>query len=267
MPSSVGIVVPAYRPDVDLLSRYVSRLAARFEEADIRIELDAPGAGVDDALAGLPATVATVPGRRGKGAAITAGFEALDTDVLLFVDADGSTPVEAVADVLAPVLDDTADLAVGSRRHPDAEVRSHQTFARRRLGDVFAWVARSLLEVDLYDYQCGAKALTRATWMAVRDHLYEPGFAWDLEVVTMAAALDCRVVEVPIVWEDRPGSTVSPIRSSLSLGRALLVAHHRAKRVQNSRLHGAIGARWNDPPALIDRPPEPTREKTRGRGR
>jgi len=256
MNRSLGIVVPAYEPDVDRLASYVRALRDALDPAAVRIELDAPAPGVVDALQSLPATVSTVPDRRGKGAAVTAGFEALETDVLAFVDADGSTPVDSVADVVAPSLEGRTDLAVGSRRHPDAEVRSHQTFARRRLGDAFARIASWLLDADLHDFQCGAKALGRETWLAVRDHLYEPGFAWDVELTAMAAALDYRIEEVPIVWEDRPGSTVSPIGTTLAMGRGLLVARHRAKRLHDSPLHDAIAARREEPPALVDRVPD-----------
>lgn len=253
MNRSVGVVVPAYRPDVTLLSRYVRALDEGIPLDAIRIELDDPEPGVVDALADLPATVAAAPERRGKGAAITAGFEALDTDVLAFVDADGSTPVDSVADVLAPVVEGTADLSVGSRRHPDSEVLGHQTFARRRLGDGFAWIARQLLDAPLYDFQCGAKALTRETWATVRHHIYEPGFAWDVELIAMVAAFDFHIVETPITWEDRPESTVSPVGTSISMGKALLVARHRAKRLDDSRFHDAIATRRESSTALVDR--------------
>lgn len=253
MSRSVGVVVPAYRPDVTVLSQYVRALDEELSPAAIRVELDDPEPGAVDALADVPATVAAVPERRGKGAAITAGFEALDTDVIAFFDADGSTPADSAAVVLAPVLRGEADLSVGSRRHPEAEVLGHQTFARRRLGDAFARVARLLLDAPLYDFQCGAKALTREAWETVRDHIYEPGFAWDVELVAMVAAFDLRIVETPITWEDRPRSTVSPVGTTISMGKALLVARHRAKRLDDSRFHDAIAARREETSALVDR--------------
>jgi len=125
--------------------------------------------------------------------------------------------------------------------------------ARRFLGDGFAWLARRLLEADLYDYQCGAKAITADAWATVRDHLYEPGFAWDVELVAMTAALDRRVLEVSIQWEDQPGSTVDPVSTAVDLGVALLTARHRAKRLGDSRLHDAIADRRSEETALVDR--------------
>ncbi|MFC6973967.1 glycosyltransferase [Halomicroarcula sp. GCM10025709] len=253
MSPTVGVVVPAYRPDVAQLRRYVQAIDDTLSPTTILVELDAPKRGVPERLADLPARVESVPYRRGKGAAITAGFERLETDILVFADADGSTPVESLQAVVDPVLDGSADLSVGSRRHPDATVASHQTRARRFLGDGFAWLAGQLLSVRLYDYQCGAKAIDADAWERVRAHLYEPGFAWDVELVAMAGALDQRVTEVPIEWEDKPGSTVSPVRTSVALFRALLAARHRAKQLRDSTLHTAIAARREEPTALVKR--------------
>ncbi|QIB73335.1 glycosyltransferase [Halogeometricum borinquense] len=255
MTRSVGVVVPAYRPDSERLADYVSALRSHLSPATVRIELDAPRPGVLDRLADLPATVNAVDTRRGKGAAITAGFEAIadDVDVLAFADADGSTPAASFASVVKSVAGGDADLAVGSRRHPASDVASHQTFARRRLGDGFAWMARRLLDVHLYDYQCGAKALTTEAWRAVRPHIYEAGFAWDIELIAVAGALGERIAEVPVRWEDRPGSTVSPVDTSYRLARALFSSRHRARLIREDRLHTFIESTRDHEPALVER--------------
>ena len=251
MQRAVGVVVPAYRPDIERLSNYVAAIDERLAPTAIRIELDVPRPGVVEQLSSLPATVVTAPYRRGKGRAITMGFEALDTDILVFADADGSTPADSLASVVRSVLDGEADLAVGSRRHPDARIARHRTFARRRLGDTFAWLARRLLDPQLFDYQCGAKAISRAAWEAVREHLYEPGFAWDIELIAIAGALDQPIAEVPIEWHDQPDSTVSPVRTSLALARGLLAARHRAALIHENRLHSAIASQREEHP-LVD---------------
>ena len=261
MPPTVGVVVPAYRPRPDRLAGYLRDLRATLDPEELRVELDLDPGAEPPAL-DLPSGVdcRVVHRRRGKGAAITDGFEALSTDVFALADADGATPAGSLADVIAPVRSGTADLGVGSRRHPAADVRSHQTFARRFLGDGFAWIARRLLDAQLYDYQCGAKALTAEAWETVRDHLYEPGFAWDIELVAVAAAFELRVAEVPVTWEDQPGSTVAPAGDALDMGRGLLVAHHRARLIRDDRLHRLLDR--TDATALVDgadapREPEP----------
>jgi hypothetical protein len=252
MSGRLGVVVPAYEPDVELVSTYVRGLVARLDPTVVRIEVDAPSTDVVDTLESLPAELSVSHERRGKGAAITAGFEALapEVDYLMFVDADGSTTPEYAARVVAPIYEG-ADLAAGSRRHPDAKVLSHQTFARRRLGDAFAWTARRLLDAKLYDYQCGAKALTVEAWQQLRPHLYEPGFAWDVELLAVAGALDLDIVEVPIEWEDAPGSTVDPLATTLDMARALVVVRYRANRL--GEYSPPSFSRVQEEQALVDR--------------
>ena len=233
MERSLGIVVPAYEPDVDQLLRYLEALEAELAPETVRIELDAPAESTTAVLADTSATVNTVQGRRGKGAAITDGFEALSTDVLAFADADGSTPATSIGDVVAPVVEGQAAMAVGSRRHPNATVRSHQTVLRHHLGDVFAWLARRFLSVELRDYQCGAKALERAVWESIREHLTETGFAWDVEVIELAGALGHSIVEVPVIWEDHPDSTVSTTQAVPDLLQALFSVRRRSRRLRS----------------------------------
>lgn len=288
MTPTVGIVVPAYRPEVSTLAAYVDALADHVAPETIRIELDDATAETIDTLEDLPAIVNAVERRRGKGAAITAGFEALETDVLAFVDADGSTPASSVATVVAAVdgsysteASETSDrvedrfereageergggddergertrrthLAVGSRRHPDSVVESHQT-GRKHLGDGFAWVARHVLDIPLSDFQCGAKAIDREAWQAIREHLCEPGFAWDVELVAFTAALGYRIQEVPVTWVDHPHSTVSPVETGIELVSSLVRTRHRVKRLRGGRVHTVIAKRRPDRVALIDR--------------
>ncbi len=255
----VGVAVPAYEPELDRLRPYLDALSEAVAD-EVVVALDDPEPGVEDALR-EHATLEVSATRRGKGAAITAAFDALATDVdrLAFADADASTPTESVARIVAaidgpPAVDagdptatvetapaaadggapDAPTVAVGTRRHPESDVRSHQSVVRRSLGAGFVRLAQGLLDVELSDYQCGAKAVTTDAWRAIRPHLHEPGFAWDVEFVAVADALGERVVEVPVVWEDRPAKTVSPVGDTLSMARGLLAARERAAAVRGN---------------------------------
>lgn len=241
----LGVVIPAYKPNGDRLIAYVKDLVETVQPARVRIELDSPSPGLPTRLReAVPSTVdvATASDRRGKGAAITAGFESLvqsaDVEVLGFLDADASTPVEAFQRVLEALT--TADVAVGSRRHPDARVENHQTVLRRLLGVGFAKLAQTALDVSLYDYQCGAKALTAEAWYDIREYLYTPGFGWDVELIAVANALSYTITEVPIAWNDRAQSTVSPVVDPLRMLMSLFRARHYASLARERPIHQHI---------------------------
>lgn len=231
MSATIGVVVPAYRPTVPVLTSHVEALRSTIDPAAILVVLDDPKDGVPERVRESGARVDVSQQRRGKGQAIAAGFDALGTDRLAFSDADASTPAGSLADVIDAL--DHADVAIGSRRHPEASVEVHQSQVRRRLGDVFARVARRVLAVDAYDFQCGAKAVTAPAWDRVGDHLRETGFGWDVELVAVADALGCRIVEVPVRWRDQPGSSVPPVRTAVDLGRALVSTRVRTANLRS----------------------------------
>lgn len=249
MAKSVGIVIPAYKPDVSRLVSYASALLDRVDSAEVHIELDDPAGDIDLRTTSLPPTISVnkESQRRGKGAAITHGFEVLDTEYLAFTDADGSTPVESVRDVITGLSN--TSLSVGSRRHPNAVIEAHQTVFRRFLGDGFAWSARRLLDVQISDYQCGVKAITKEAWQKIRAHLYQPGFAWDIELVVTANAFGYDITEIPITWHDNAGSTVNPVTTTLELARTLLQLRVRNQSLNTDRLAPS----WGTSTSLIEK--------------
>lgn len=226
--TSVGIVIPAYRPDPATLVTYINNIDETISPNVLRVEIDDPTSETLDRIDQAPAIIASSDERRGKGKAITDGFDALGTDVLAFVDADGSVPPQSLADIIGYV--DT-DLVVGSRRHPDSNVQSHQSLVRRTLGDAFAQLARVMLNPSLYDYQCGAKALSSEVWGTVRTQLYNGGFSWDIELIAMVDAVGYDVTEVPVTWVDATNSTVEPLGTAADLSRTLVEVRSRAQTV------------------------------------
>lgn len=239
MNTSVGVVIPAYKPDLSLLTDYISSIQSTLSPEIIRIEMDSPSPKSVEILSEYDVDISTSQNRRGKGAAIMAGFDALDTDIHIFTDADGSVPTSSLGRVLQPILKSTADVSIGSRRHPDSIIINHQTVLRRFLGEVFARGARYLLPTQCMDYQCGAKAVTADAWSSIGHHCYEPGFAWDLEFVSVAGSLGHKITEVPITWEDHPDSSVAPISTSIELATALIDVKRRTDAI-------AVSPRYHD---------------------
>lgn len=244
MSRSVGLVIPALNPAIPRLNRYLDELRETVDPDAIRIELDDPTgehAGLADQL-GTDVAIATE--RRGKGLAITAGFEALETDILAFVDADGSTAPSSVASLLAPLAADEADLAVASRHRPESVVIGRSS-TRRTMSRSFARFAGLATGLGLSDFQCGAKAITAEAWDDISGRLHETGFGWDLELLWLADARGHRITEVPVEWTERPGSTVPPLQTAGGL--SLLAA-----RIAAARLRGRTRLA-STRPTLLDR--------------
>jgi dolichyl-phosphate beta-glucosyltransferase len=157
---------------------------------------------------------------RGKGHAVKTGVLASQGRIVLFSDADGSTPI-AEAVVLGARLADGYDVAIGSRHVHGARITGAQPWRRRLLGRFFSLATRLVLGLDFADTQCGFKAFHGDVGRVLFRSVRCAGFAFDLELLVLARAHGLRVAEVGVEWRDRESSTVSPIRDGLRMLRTL----------------------------------------------
>jgi dolichyl-phosphate beta-glucosyltransferase len=148
----------------------------------------------------------------GKGCAVRNGVKASSGDLILFSDADLSTPIEEF-DRLLPELD-TCDLAIASRSLPDSDVVVHQPFYREFMGRIFNIFVQVLIIRGLIDTQCGFKLMTRKAADVIFGLTRINGFSFDVEMILIARRQGFGVKDIPVRWIDSSGSRVHPIRDS-----------------------------------------------------
>ena len=102
-------------------------------------------------------------GGRGKGQAIRQAFQDATTDIVVFIDADGSHDPKDIPALVAPIAAGTADLVIGSRGKGGSD-ELHGT-----LGQFIRYVGSQLImlainyrwDVRLSDSQNGFRAIRR----------------------------------------------------------------------------------------------------------
>jgi len=154
--------------------------------------------GTADVARQAGARVVSEP-RRGYGYACAAGVAATDTDVLVFLDGDGSSLPGEMPGLLEPITHGGADLVLGSRalgRIMQAAMPPHQRFGN--------WLAARLLN-QLYHVRVTDLGPYRAIQ---RDLLIKLGmrdmtFGWPTEMMIKAARRRARIVEVPVSFHPR----------------------------------------------------------------
>lgn len=156
----------------------------------------------------------------GKGDAVRRGVLAARGEVVLFADADQSTPIEQF-DRLAALLDDGYDVVVGSRATEGAAVTG-KSLTRRVLSRGLHEIVSRFYGIEVADTQCGFKLFTAEAAKRLFALQQVDGFSFDLEVLYLAHQLGYRTAEVPVEWIDAPGSTVDPARVTLQFLRDLL---------------------------------------------
>lgn len=159
--------------------------------------------------------------RRGYGQACLAGIAAAgDASVLAFVDGDRSDDPRQLAQVLAPILEDRADLVIGSRslgrRAPGAQPW-HAIAGTRVCVELMNLLAGSRAS-DLGPFRAISAAALRQLAMADRN------YGWTVEMQVKAARAGLRVVEVPVDYRPRVGrSKVSgTLRGTVGAGTKII---------------------------------------------
>lgn len=146
----------------------------------------------------LGATV-VVERRRGFGAACAAGLAAAGTDVVAFMDCDGSLDPVELPGVVRPVELDDADLVLGARVVSE---RGAWPVHARVANRVLAGLVRRRTDLALTDLgPMRAARRSELSSLGIRDRR----FGWPLEMVVRAADAGWRIDEVPVAYAPRSG--------------------------------------------------------------
>ncbi len=201
-PTRVGLIIPALNEELSI-GRVLASLPAGLYSQVVVVDNGSTDRTAEVARA-AGATVVPEP-RRGYGSACLRGIAALDpaAEVVVFMDADASdVPAEAGA-LVEPILAGQSDLVIGSRTRGRAEAGSltpHQRFGN--------WLATTLIRLlyghrytDLGPFRAIRASSLRA--LAMRD----PGYGWTIEMQIKALQKGLRVVEAPVSYRRRIGSS------------------------------------------------------------
>lgn len=223
---AVTVVIPAYNEEWRILptiGAIATHMSARGEPWELIVSDD----GSTDATASLVRDLRfanlrllTAPRNAGKGDAVRRGMLAARGRLVLFADADQSTPIEQF-DRLADRVTDGFDVVVGSRAVAGAAV-SNKSLGRRILSGGLHVLVSRVFGIHVADTQCGFKLFTAPAAQELFSTQVVDGFSFDLEVLYLAHKLGYRVTEEPVDWYDAPGSTVDAMKVTLQFLRDLV---------------------------------------------
>jgi dolichyl-phosphate beta-glucosyltransferase len=225
-PPAVSVVIPAYNEEWRILptiGAIATHMSSRGEPWELIISddgsTDTTVALVED-LRFANLRLLRAEKNAGKGDAVRRGMLAARGEVVLFADADQSTPIEQF-DRLNALIREGFDVVVGSRAADGAEV-SNKSLGRKILSKGLNMVVRTGFGITVSDTQCGFKLFTAESARRLFATQVIDGFSFDLEVLYLAHKLGYRAAEAPVEGIDAPGSTVDPAKVSMQFMRDLV---------------------------------------------
>ena len=206
---NLGVVVPALN-EATTIGVVVRKVLEHTPDWSTRVVVTDNGSEDDTGQVARQAgaeVVLAIP--RGYGRACLRAIEHLSDwpDVLLFLDADGSSRAAEIPSLLTPIQSRAADLVIGCR--PD---RSAMTLPQH-------WGTQ--LAISLIRFRWGHCFRDMGPFRAIRHESYcqlgmqDQTWGWTVEMQILAVLQGLSILEVPVSWLPRQGG-VSKISGTLS---------------------------------------------------
>ena len=208
----LSIVVPAYNEE-HTIGDVIDRLRATLQKIGFVYEIlvvdDCSRDRSAEISLGKHVKVYSLKQHMGKGYALRAGFRKAKGEIIVTIDSDGSNRPEELPLLLNPILQDNADLVIGSRfsgNTPTSGKRFNAAGVR-----IFNILIQVLTGAAVSDSQSGYRAMKSEVLENLS--LKSGGYEIESEMLVKIARRRFRVREVPVSFEQRTygRSTLDPI--------------------------------------------------------
>lgn len=218
MEPTYSIVIPAYNESARLtatLEKVLAYVHTQGWNAEVIVVNDGSRDDTADIVRAFAAKDPTLrlienPGNRGKGYSVRNGMLHARGELVLFSDADLSSPIEESRKLLQ-ALEEGADIAIGSRWLRAETQTQRQPLHRQIFGRVFNILLRITLGLQFADTQCGFKAFKRPAVRAIFPQQKIERWGFDPEILFLARKLGFNVKEVPVLWGHSGGARINPL--------------------------------------------------------
>ncbi len=232
----VSIVIPSYNEELRLPAT-LERIAAYLEREKRNTEVIVVDDGCTDRTTEvarsfqekIPQLRVVANGtNRGKGYSVRRGSLEARGEIVLFTDADLSSPIEEAGKLLAALKDH--DVAIGSRAVDRRLIEVRQSVFREFAGILFNKIVRLILRLPFVDTQCGFKAFRRKRCRVIFEQQTIERFGFDPELLYLARHHGLSIVEVPVRWAHSPATKVSMLRDSVQMFLDVVIIRWNALR-------------------------------------
>jgi glycosyltransferase involved in cell wall biosynthesis len=213
-----SIVIPAYNESARLgvtLEKVLAYVYVQQWDAEIIVVNDGSSDNTAEIVRAFAAKNACLrlienPGNRGKGYSVRNGMLNARGRVVLFSDADLSSPIEEAVK-LFHAIEAGADIAIGSRWLRAETQTRRQSLYRQLLGRIFNLLLRITLGLQFNDTQCGFKAFKQMAARAIFPSQKIERWGFDPEILFLARKFGFHVAEVPVVWGHSGDTRIHPL--------------------------------------------------------
>lgn len=220
----ISVVIPAFN-ETERLPQFLNKLISYCKDSKKKYEIIVVDDGsTDDTYEKAIEFKSQFPDlhvlkigkNAGAGYATKCGFFLAKGKTVVSMDADGSSSPEEIEKNLL-YFDKGYDIVLGSRvLRKDGQILKIK-LKRRIISEVFNFLVRAILAMDIRDTQCGFMMLRSDIIKPLFSRMHLRRFGAYIELLYLAYKIGNRVKEIPISWEHKEGTKVHLIRDSFKM--------------------------------------------------
>jgi len=201
----IAVLIPCFNEELTV-AEVVDSFKALLPQADIYVYDNNSKDQTVEKAKGAGAIV-RYERRQGKGFVVQRMFREIEADVYIMIDGDSTYPPGEVWKLINPVLNQEADMVVGSRLMSESasEFKKLNRFGNK----IFLWTINYIFKVRLTDILSGYRAFNRNFVKNIP--LFGGGFEIETELTIKSLTRNYQIVEIPINLGVRPEGSNSKI--------------------------------------------------------
>lgn len=149
--------------------------------------------------------------RQGKGNVVRSMFRDIDADIYIMIDGDDTYPAEFVHKIIAPIINQEADIVIGDR-HSNGTYKDENTRPLHNFGNnLVKNLINKLFNSNLKDIMSGYRAFNKKFVKTMP--INSRGFEIETEMTLHTLDKNFLLKEIPIEYRDRPEGSFSKLNT------------------------------------------------------
>lgn len=205
----IAVLIPCYNEEVTI-EKVVTDFRRELPRAEIYV-YDNNSSDQTAQIARDAGAIVRHEPRQGKGNVVRQMFRDIEADCYLMVDGDDTYPADAAIKLCDPILRGEADMTVGDRlsngTYAEENKRAFHGFGNDLVRTMIRWIYGYGFE----DVMTGYRAFSRT--FVKTFPVQSEGFQIETELSIHAVDRRWRILDVPIIYRDRPEGSTSKLNT------------------------------------------------------
>ena len=207
--NNIAILIPCYNEELTI-AKVIQDFRQELPEAKIYV-YDNNSSDDTALIAKEHGAIVKQEYRQGKGNVVRSMFRDIEADIYIMIDGDDTYPAEFVHKIIAPIINQEADIVIGDR-HSNGTYKDENSRPLHNFGNnLVKNLINKLFNSNLKDIMSGYRAFNKK--FVKNMPVNSKGFEIETEMTLHTLDKNFLIKEIPIEYRDRPEGSFSKLNT------------------------------------------------------